>query len=141
MMTRVLAVGRGPLNTNRVSGVASGSNQLCDVHMRWQVLNDHLAAFQIDAHMDDPGRSIDRSGHMPHARAARHSGHAQGRCLDLTLGRWLLPHTRSTQSGDGHFTDPPPHCQGFGTGGEISASIRKIPQAYECFTPTTVNTW
>jgi hypothetical protein len=126
-MTRVLAVGLDPLNASRVSGVANGSNQRCDVHMRWQVLNGHLAAFQIDAYMDDPSQSIDRSGHMPHACAARHSGHAQGRCLDLVLGRWLLRHTRSTQSGDGHYTADPqrPHCQGFEAGGEISAPHRR----------------
>jgi hypothetical protein len=62
--------------------------------MRWQVLNDHFAPFQMDTDMDDAGYAIEGSGHMLHARAARHSGHEQSRRLDLVLGRWRLRHTR-----------------------------------------------
>jgi hypothetical protein len=125
--TRVFAVGFDPLNASLVSGVANGCNQRCDVHMRRQVLNDRLAAFQIDAYMDDAGQAIEGFRHMPRARAARHSGHAQGRCLDLVLGGWLFRHTRSTQSVDGHYSADPqrPHGQGSGTGGEISAPHRR----------------
>jgi hypothetical protein len=75
--------------------------------MRWEVLNDDFASFQIDAYMDDAVYAIECSGDMPHARAARHAGHAQSGRLDLVLGRWRLRHARITQLWKRHYRAEP----------------------------------